>query len=106
MPFKKGQVTNRKGRKKGAVNKLTATFKEALRIAFDGIGGPAHLMEWARDNPTEFYKIMARLIPVEVSGSISHTMEASELSDDRLAHIATAGCLTPAIAQEGPRKPH
>ncbi len=106
MPFKKGQVTNRKGRKKGAVNKLTATFKEALRIAFDGIGGPAHLMEWARDNPTEFYKIMARLIPVEVSGSISHTMEASELSDDRLAHIATAGCLTPAIAQEGPRKSH
>ena len=106
MPFKKGQVTNRKGRKKGAVNKLTATFKEALRIAFDGIGGPAHLMEWARDNPTEFYKIMARLIPVEVTGSLQHTVAASELSDDRLAHIATAGCLTPAIAQEGPRKPH
>jgi len=106
MSFKKGQSGNPKGKKKGQVSKFTSSFKEALRIAFDGIGGAKNLTEWARENPTEFYKIMARLIPVEVSGSISHTMEASELSDDRLAHIATAGCLTPAIAQEGPRKSH
>lgn len=96
MSFKKGQSGNPKGKKKGQVSKFTSSFKEALRIAFDGIGGPAHLMEWARDNPTEFYKIMARLIPVEVTGSLQHTVAASELSDDRLAHIATGGSKPPA----------
>lgn len=80
MSFKKGQSGNPKGKKKGQVSKFTSSFKEALRIAFDGIGGTKNLTAWARENPTEFYKIMARLIPVEVSGSISHTMEASELS--------------------------
>ena len=53
-------------------------------------------MEWACDNPTEFYKIMARLIPVEVTGSLQHTVAASELSDDRLVHIATGGSKPPA----------
>lgn len=96
MSFKKGQSGNPKGKKKGQVSKFTSSFKEALRIAFDGIGGTKNLTAWARKNPTEFYKIMARLIPVEVTGSLQHTVAASELSDDRLAHIATGGSKPPA----------
>lgn len=96
MSFKKGQSGNPKGKKKGQVSKFTSSFKEALRIAFDGIGGTKNLTAWARGNPTEFYKIMARLIPVEVTGSLQHTVAASELSDDRLAHIATGGSKPPA----------
>ena len=33
-----------------------------------GLGGVSALKSWAEDNPTEFYKLWGRLIPVEVSG--------------------------------------
>ncbi|WP_395621688.1 DUF5681 domain-containing protein [Dokdonella sp.] len=46
MSFKKGQSGNPKGKKKGQVSKFTSSFKEALRIAFDGIGGTKNLTAW------------------------------------------------------------
>lgn len=54
-----------KGRPVGAVNKLTRAAKEAFGLAFEGIGGVEALTAWAKDNPTEFYKLFARLIPTE-----------------------------------------
>jgi hypothetical protein len=30
------------------------------------------MAEWARENQTEFYKLYARLIPVQVAGDIAH----------------------------------
>jgi hypothetical protein len=54
------------GRQAGTPNKLTATFKEAVLMAFDNIGGVDHFTEWAKAHPTEFYKIAARLIPAEM----------------------------------------
>jgi len=56
------------GRKKGTPNKTTASVKQALTLAFQGLGGVSALKSWAEDNPTEFYKLWGRLIPVEVSG--------------------------------------
>lgn len=56
------------GRQPGTQNKLTKTFKAALMATFHEIGGVEHLTAWARLNPTEFYKIAARLIPTEVVG--------------------------------------
>jgi hypothetical protein len=53
------------GRQAGTPNKLTATFKEAVLLAFDNIGGVDHFTEWAKAHSTEFYKIAARLIPAE-----------------------------------------
>jgi hypothetical protein len=35
-------------------------------MVFENIGGVEHLTEWAKANPTEFYKIAARLIPQEM----------------------------------------
>jgi hypothetical protein len=58
-----------KGRPKGATNKLTRAFKEAVLNVYNGLGGDPAMLEWARKNPTEFYKIAARLIPHEVVGS-------------------------------------
>lgn len=57
-----------KGRVKGVPNKLTANAREAFQHAFNAIGGPESLAVWAAANPTEFYKLFARLIPNEISG--------------------------------------
>lgn len=54
------------GRTAGTPNKLTATFREAVLLTYDGVGGHAAFMKWARENPTEFYRIAARLIPTEM----------------------------------------
>jgi hypothetical protein len=53
------------GRQKGTPNKLTVNAREAFQHAFDEMGGPAQLAAWARMNETEFYKLFARLIPVQ-----------------------------------------
>jgi hypothetical protein len=57
------------GRKKGVPNKNTRAAREAMQLAFQGVGGVKALTAWAKDNPTEFYKIYARLIPVETEVS-------------------------------------
>lgn len=54
-----------KGRKAGVPNKLTRTAKEAFQHAFEARGGAEGLAAWAKRSPTEFYKLYARLIPVE-----------------------------------------
>ncbi len=54
------------GRQKGTANKLTRAFREAVQIAYDAIGGDEAFATWARENPTEFYRIAARLIPQEL----------------------------------------
>lgn len=53
------------GSRKGVPNKLTKAAREAFELAFDQVGGTSALTAWARANPTEFYKLYARLIPVE-----------------------------------------
>lgn len=60
------------GRQKGTPNKLTVAAKEAFSLAFQGLGGVEGLIDWAKGNPDEFYKLYARLIPVDVQhgGSI------------------------------------
>ena len=59
-----------KGRKAGVPNKLTKTAREAFQHAMDKNGGVEWLATWAADNPDEFFKLYARLIPAqsEVTG--------------------------------------
>lgn len=57
-----------RGRPKGSQNKLTKAFKSALLEVFEATGGSDAMTRWAKKNQTEFYKIMARLIPHEVVG--------------------------------------
>ena len=56
------------GRKKGTPNKLTRAFRDAVHVVYEGIGGDKAFTEWAKANPTEYYKIAARMIPTEVVG--------------------------------------
>ncbi len=55
------------GRQVGTPNKVTTIFKEAVRTVYEDIGGHAAFASWAKENPTEFYRIAARLIPTEMT---------------------------------------
>jgi hypothetical protein len=63
-----------KGRPKGSPNRVHASMKQAIAEAFEQLGGTQRMVQWAQEDPkhlTEFYKLAARLIPVEtqVTGS-------------------------------------
>ena len=57
--------TGNPGKPKGAKAKITKCAKEAFQHAFDSIGGADRLASWAHANETEFYKLFARLIPID-----------------------------------------
>ncbi len=53
------------GRPKGSKNRFTLLRRELL-ATYDELNphtGREHLVEWARKNPTAFYRIIARLLP-------------------------------------------
>ena len=66
------------GRQAGSPNKITTAFKDAVRIVYDDIGGHPAFAAWARENPTEFYKIAARLIPSEVNVKADSTLTVAD----------------------------
>lgn len=66
--FKKGEG----GRPAGVQNKFTRTVKETVLKVFNDLQDDpdVKLESWAKSEPTEFYKIAAKLIPTEVAGNI------------------------------------
>ena len=74
MPLRdiNGQLSGRgPGRPKGARNRFTLLRQELLAAYHDlnPETGREHLISWARDNPTAFYTLIARLIPKESRAS-------------------------------------
>jgi len=67
--FVQGSSGNPNGRPVGSKNKFT-TLKSAFIDAFEEIGGVDNLVEWARCNQTEFYRMVARLMPREVEATL------------------------------------
>ena len=61
------------GRKKGTPNKLTLSVKEAVLETFQNLGGIDHMTEWAQENPTDFYRIAAKLIPQQINADVTQT---------------------------------
>lgn len=51
------------GRQRGTPNRLTQSAREAFQFAFDALGGADALAEWARQQPHDFYRLYARMIP-------------------------------------------
>lgn len=69
--FKKGQG----GRPVGAKNILNKTFKESLLEAFQELqNDPNHqLIAWAKREDTEFYRLMSKLLPMELNQHVEVT---------------------------------
>lgn len=64
------------GRKRGTPNKTTTVIKEAVALAFAGMGGQKNFTEWAKANPTDFYtKIATKLIPTELTSDPDQPMQ-------------------------------
>ena len=54
---------------KGTPNKLTASAREAIELAFEGLGGVQALTDWAAANKSEFYgRVWTRILPTKISG--------------------------------------
>jgi hypothetical protein len=65
MPFERGRQKTG-GRPVGKTNRFTGLFREAVEVVYNGLGGHAAFLQWAKDNPTEYYRIASRLIPGEM----------------------------------------
>lgn len=80
MTFKPGDPRPEgSGRKPGQQNKRTVAVKEALEAAFDELGGVDALIQWARRDPTEFFKIWGKMLPKDVN--VNATLTLGELLD-------------------------
>lgn len=68
MKFEKGNP----GRVAGTQNKLTRTVKETVLAVFNELqeDPQVKLSAWAKSEPTEFYKIAAKLIPTDVKATV------------------------------------
>lgn len=78
--FKEGNP----GKPKGAVNKTTKLVKEVFADVFDKMqtdqdarAKKADLESWAKENPTEFYKLASKLIPVQIAGDADNPVPIS-----------------------------
>lgn len=64
-PFAKGNT----GRPVGSKNKNSKMVKEVFAEVFNELQNDpkAKLIEWAKREPTEFYRLAAKLIPVQLT---------------------------------------
>jgi hypothetical protein len=76
--FLKGSSQGRGGRP----DKVYAAFKDMVRSTLNYMG-QSQLNQWAKDNPGDFYKIAARLIPQsrELSGPDGQPIEYREVRE-------------------------
>lgn len=56
----------RGGRAPGTPNKTTLEVKQALIKAFEEMGGVNSLVDWAKDNRGDFYKLWIKIMPTQV----------------------------------------
>jgi hypothetical protein len=61
------------GRPKGVQNKLTRSIKEAIEVAFKGVGGPEYLMRQAEENPQAFMTLLGKIIPAQVQADLTNS---------------------------------
>jgi hypothetical protein len=63
------------GRKKGVPNKLTMEVKDAIKRAFDEVGGVEYLKLVAMDDPKVFCALLGKIVPAEIAGTLNHQGE-------------------------------
>lgn len=67
------------GRKKGTQDKSTRLVKQALHEAFEELGGVAALVRFGKTHPAEFYRLWARMAPLQVNfdANVKHDVVAT-----------------------------
>jgi hypothetical protein len=72
MPFEKGQPRPEgAGRRAGVPNRTTASIKAMFEEVIERLGGPDALETWAKENPTEFWKCVSKLLPKDVTVDVN-----------------------------------
>lgn len=74
--FQKGKLKTG-GRLKGHPNATTVSVKAALMKCYKGMGGDAAFIRWAKTEPTEFYKLYAKLLPKEIDAKVEANVNAT-----------------------------
>ena len=74
--FKKGEG----GRPAGVQNQLTRTVNATVFKVFNDLEDDpdVKLESWAKAEPTEFYRIAAKLIPTEVTGTLKTVITVTD----------------------------
>lgn len=103
------------GAKKGSVKTQTKAVKDAIRnVFFDDLGGEEYLRGIAKNDPSLFVSLLARLIPQEVRAEIDVRHSAVDLgkamaeANERLAamHEDSIYNALPDHAKYNPAGPH
>ena len=83
MPGRKKGTPKTGGREKGSLNTHTKHVKDVLATAFSDLQNDPenNLLSWAKENPTEFYKLAAKLIPTQMEHSGDMNMVWQELKN-------------------------
>ena len=69
MTFVKGKSGNPKGKPKGKLGEFT-NLKNSFINVFKQMGGDAGLLEFAKENPRDYYKMVATLLPKDIQADI------------------------------------
>lgn len=83
------------GRKHGTLNKVSLSLKQAVLETFGRLGGVAHMVAWAKKNPSEFYRMAARLVPPGVPVHIEGLDGPLVAQGAAVVKAMAAGTITP-----------
>lgn len=73
---------NSGGRQPGTPNKVTREVKDVINRCFYAIGGEAAFAKWAKNNPDEYYKIYAKLLPIHLQAGVTKDINVYITRDD------------------------
>ena len=76
------------GRVAGTPNKMCKTVKDNVIEVFNMIGGLDTMAEWATEHRTDFFRLYAKLLPLQVDAEIKHVTD--RLSDAELTNLIIA----------------
>jgi hypothetical protein len=89
MGLPKGRTNNPKGRTPGTRTKQTISVNKLIINVLDELGGKKWLKKIATENPTDFLKLLARMVKqeIDVSGVVEAKIGISESLYEKLNEI-------------------
>ena len=82
--------TSGQGRAKGVPNKVTGDLRAMISGALHELGGQAYLVRQAKENPTAFMALLAKILPREIKAEVCTMTTIQRLTPEQLNGIAEA----------------